>query len=211
MHLSALNTAALAGLFARAGVVALECVAGGSLVRPPKDVLLQFDWPSLLSAAPMVTRLVLRHFPADPLFQALGGCVDAHPPAGREAAPPVPCSALEDLTCEWEYEKSASEDEPLGSASTLRMEILRDTVDTISRCLARRAELGARNLGRLVLEENGVPNQLRISGVTEMTLKLDEILAPLRRLVDGPVDYRETGDTTSTNFVGFSFGGLFGS
>ena len=65
---------------------------------------------------------------------------------------------------------------------------LRDVIGAMASHLARHAERGERRLKRLVLE---MYHEHEAPYTCEIVTQGDDVLAPLRVIADGPVEYRE--------------------
>ena len=118
-------------------------------------------WPTLLSSTPRVVRLVVRGCPVRPLFETLCGSL------------PV----LEDVTYGWDKWTEYHGVDPATSG-------LQYVVETITHRLIQRAELSGHQLKRLVLMNYYVREPVHDA------VRSDEILTPLRELIDGQVEYQ---------------------
>ena len=181
----------------------LECMAQ-SFDLPATHV----DWPVLLPAFARVVRPVVRGPKVRPLFEALAGGDGGD--SGEEGVygstsqddpqPPIPfCPALEEVTYGW---NGGDMDDDEGSF----LESLRPVVETIVPLLARRTELLAgRRLKHLILECTVgyliEPGRTTVAISRTETAMQANILTPLRRLVDGPVEYRRGSGMTGWVFL----------
>ena len=181
-----LDEASLADVFARApgaGITTFECTVL-NFDGPINTNWDGFDLPELLPGFPWVTHLIARGVLAVALFKALsGGGLDD--PTSQSAPIALLCPALKDVIYGWESHETGLNGLPVRS--------LCNVVNTIVPHLVRRAELGGKRLEHLVLER-----YLRTDGdedtfhdVTESAIHINDVLAPLRGLVDGSVEYKE--------------------
>ena len=156
--------------------------------------LVLVDWHPLLPGFLRAVHLIVRGPEARPLFDALAGSGQkrAYGAAYQDnPKPPIPlCPALEEVTYGWDSSDRDDEDE-MSSPQDLR-----SVVETIVPLLARRVELlSGRRLKHLILEEYsgevaGASGGVALGATETDTVTQSDILAPLRGLVDGPVEYK---------------------
>ena len=189
---------ALARAVPAADAVALQCTSVRSHKDPEwhdrDDPSCRLDWSMLLDGSPKTAQLMVRGFPPRLLFAELGGD-DRHWRLGGQRFPPPPppplCQVLKEVTYGWDCDQKG--EEPVYSYGAYEPPTMRlqDVVEIIAPYLVRRAALGGSRLQRLVLEKYVGTDTTRgdaLSDVYEDGVRVDDILASLRRLVEGTVE-----------------------